>query len=168
MRCVWNAIGGELGPGRAIRLESFPRFGEGVAILWLLLLLAAAFCGAAPSVPDCPDQAAALLPTADRLIVRFREEAATAFVTPRLALAPSISRLREIRRETIELPLWPEERCGLPFRERLDAAESFDIDRLEAFLASGRRDGAGRAAEFWADADRQFRALRELVEATRR
>jgi hypothetical protein len=109
-----------------------------------------------------------LLPAAERLVSRFREEAATAFVTPRLALAPAISRLRTLRRETLELPLWPEDHCGLPLRDRLDAAEMFDIGRLEAFLAEAKRGGARRSAELWADADRQLKALRELVEATRR
>jgi len=155
--------------GSARSAEGSPRRdGSRVMAMWAALLLGAAAAAAGASdIPDCPDQAAALLPRAERLISEFSDESIVAMRTPRVSLAAGISRLRAIWRETLGLPQWPEDRCGFRLRERLDAAESYDIQRLERFMATSQRTGSLTAEELWADVNRALRALRELVEATR-
>ena len=134
------------------------------------VFIAVNLCAGAMDRPDCPDQAAALLARVDPLVSDFKEEAVVADRTPRISLAPEISRLRAIHRETVRLAEWPEESCGLSLRDKLDQAERYLIQRLEAFMADGRKDPdeTRRLHELWNDAERQLKALRELVEATRR
>jgi len=140
-----------------------------VARAWLLAVLfgAAPVTATSESLPACPDQAATLLPRVEALVSQFKDELTIARQTPRISLAPGISRLRTIWRQTIQLAEWPEVACQFRLRETLDVAESHDIQRLETFMASSRRSASRKAAELWADADRNLKDLRELVEATR-
>lgn len=146
--------------------HSFWVFAECLAFL----LATAGSCVAAGAesspVSDCSDQAAALLPRIEPLVARFQEELRAARRTPRVSLPSGLWRLREIRRATFELSEWPESSCDFRLREKVEAAQSFEIRRLEAFMSGSRPDGDREARERWADAERHLKALRELVEAT--
>lgn len=128
-------------------------------------------CGSTPSVvaegKPCPDQAAALLTKVDPLIIDFQEERRTAISTPRMSLASEIAKLRAIRRSTLELSEWPEESCGIRLREKLAAAEDFDVKRLERFMSGANDPSAKESKELWSDSQFQLKALRELVAATK-
>jgi hypothetical protein len=138
------------------------RAGALAVLLWALIALHAS------AETSCPDQAAALLVKVEPLIIDFKEQARTALSTSRMVLAAEISKLRATMRETGELAEWPEASCQIRLREKLEAAERFDVERLERFRDGSKESGARHAQELWDDADRQLRALRELVETTRR
>ncbi len=116
---------------------------------------------------SCPDQAVRLLPQVEPLVQEFKDERRTALATSRISLGPLVARLEDVQRKTRRLEEWPESLCGYALREKLDAAESYDVGCLKAFLENRRTCERRKEDALWADADRQLRALQELAAKTR-
>ncbi len=119
---------------------------------------------------ECPDQAAAILPKLEQPISDFKREAELAVLTPRISLAPGISKLDEIYQRTAAIGGWPEEGCDYRLREKVLLAEEFDIARLKAFLGQegGTAALARKSEELWNDVEHLLKELRRLVAATKR
>ena len=107
---------------------------------------------------------AVLLPVVEPLIEDFKAEREIAYATPRLSLAPQISRLRDLFGKANELREWPDSSCGYRLREKVIAAEEFDLDVLKGFLSG---IPAPRHSGLWASANKELAEMQSLVTATR-
>jgi hypothetical protein len=77
-----------------------------------------------------------------------------AFATPRISLGPMIARMRDVFKKTKVLEEWPELVCGYALREKLRAAEEYDIEAIVEF--QGQRP-IRRRPELWQDANGSWR-----------
>ncbi len=115
----------------------------------------------------CPDQAAVLLPKLEPLIFEFKREKEIAVEAPRISLVTEVSKLNEIRRRTSLLSEWPETFCGYRLEERVLFAEAFDVEWLKDFMGGSNEGRARESQEAWNDVERDLKAIRAMIRATR-
>jgi hypothetical protein len=105
------------------------------------------------------------LPKVEPLIQEFKDERDAAFATSRISLGPMIARMRDVFKKTNVLEEWPEPVFGYALREKLRAAEEYEIETIVEFQEQRL---IRRGPEPWQDANRQLARLKDIVAATKR
>lgn len=111
---------------------SFIRWSLVVFALLLLAACAGSPLAAAPTPePSCAEQSAPFISQVQPLVQEWTDAATLAGQTPRVALAPQIDKLQEIRRraQALEAPA-----CAMPAKQHLDASMNASIKASLAFL----------------------------------
>jgi hypothetical protein len=111
---------------------SFIRWSLVVFALLLLAACAGSPLAAAPTPePSCAEQSAPFISQVQPLVQEWTDAATLAGQTPRVALAPQIDKLQEIRRraQALEAPA-----CAMPAKQHLVDSMDFSIKGFLAFL----------------------------------
>jgi hypothetical protein len=117
----------------------------------------------AASAPSCLEQLAILIPRVEPLIEDFKAEREIGGSTPRLSLAPQITRLRDLYHKARDLRYWPDEGCGYRLREKVLTAEQYDIDMFSDFIDER---AIYPRPDLWRAVDKELAELRSLIIAT--
>lgn len=115
----------------------------------------------------CPEHAATLLPKIEPLIEDFKDERELALGTPWADISSRISKLDEIRKKNRALGPSPPSACEFRLLEKLDEAESFDIECLKNFLDDHSSCDFGQSRYLWVNVEQQLRGLREAARLSR-